>query len=797
MKNMEILELLQYIDRGYLPTEQKESELCEVHELDLCGTRISQLPDSLGRLTNLQTLYLSDTQITELPESIGQLANLQALYLNVTPIRQLPGSIGRLANLQYLNLGWTQISQLPDSFTQLANLQSLFLGSTQISQLPDFVGQLPALENLWIFDLHLHHIPASLALRGLPFYVNLFAGIEPGIYMGGTTLVTQPVSLFEQPQAFIEDYFRQKQIPVSESKVIFLGDGEVGKSYTIQRIRNGGRRGDYKTKMTPGVDILDHHVEVKGERPFDIKFWDFGGQEIMHSMHRCFLTERTCYVVLVSTRLGSQTERARYWLRSIRSYAPKAPVLLVVNQWEGYPGGIDKESLFNEFPSLIKEIPELSVKGADDRTFARLMNAVTDMAGKMDSREMELPEKWNNIRMALLNQRKPYIDKDEYYRICRENGLKKGKMAAWLLSWFNDMGVCFSYHQDKQTKQELERYKLLSPEWLTNAIYAIVMEGYASSSHGIISRERINELLGHPAQMKRDAKGQPYRRTQPKLTYKPEECGYILEIMEKFRLTYPVPQSAYQSDSPLYFIPALCSGNTPPNLKPDSTLYPVHFTYQMSYVHLSDTVLHRLMIFCFNALRLDKCWQRGMVVDFTRQKGYLGLITMEEDKFLKIELYGKENCEPIHKLLDPLREEINAINRSLNLKAKEYILLTDENNEKEAVLFQTLLTEWEKGQTSHYVGQKEYALEPLMGPLVSQANEIEPLPLAEPSRELIELLRDAVNALNNLDENTRPNPIKEFLEIGNSAIDFITKLPGFLWPAIAVLWSIIWYFFFK
>lgn len=101
----------------------------------------------------------------------------------------------------------------------------------------------------------------------------------------------------------------------------------MGKTHTIMRIRNQGKRDNYKTETTPGIDITQYAAEHKDQK-FSIHFWDFGGQEIMHAMHRCFLTERTCYVVVLSNRADSDlTARARYWLRNIQSFAPNARVL--------------------------------------------------------------------------------------------------------------------------------------------------------------------------------------------------------------------------------------------------------------------------------------------------------------------------------------------------------------------------------------------------------------------------------------------------------------------------------------
>lgn len=50
-----------------------ESELTKLQELNLRGSRLATLPESISKLTNLQELDLSGNQLTELPESIDKL----------------------------------------------------------------------------------------------------------------------------------------------------------------------------------------------------------------------------------------------------------------------------------------------------------------------------------------------------------------------------------------------------------------------------------------------------------------------------------------------------------------------------------------------------------------------------------------------------------------------------------------------------------------------------------------------------------------------------------------------------
>ncbi|MFM7513801.1 MAG: leucine-rich repeat domain-containing protein, partial [Cyanobium sp.] len=53
-----------------------EASLIGATELDLSHNQLTELPESLGQLTQLQMLTLSDNHLTALPESFGQLTQL-------------------------------------------------------------------------------------------------------------------------------------------------------------------------------------------------------------------------------------------------------------------------------------------------------------------------------------------------------------------------------------------------------------------------------------------------------------------------------------------------------------------------------------------------------------------------------------------------------------------------------------------------------------------------------------------------------------------------------------------------
>lgn len=674
--------------------------LTSLRSLDVGGNRLSELPKSLGALTRLEFLSAEGNALTALPDELEALTQLQYLNLLHNAFSECPESITRLLSLQDLNLTRNMLTALPKSIKDLTKLKSLGLGGNQLKCLPDELAEITGLKRLYLwgndfsefptpvlsmmslealdfsdtvlpsippeicrlkklkeFDLSyttIHQFPREIMELGLPFVFDEMRSTRgDGIILANATIATQPISLFMQPREFIQAYFDMEQAAVNEGKVIFLGYGDVGKSYSILRILNHDEPGDFQTSMTPGISISQFPVEQDG-RKFDICFWDFGGQEIMHAMHRCFLTHRTCYVVMVSNRQPDLDGQARYWLRNIESFAGGSDVLLAINQWENYPANKDLNysQLRKDFGNLF-DCVSVSAKCDDKKTFHQLTEKIIQMAARLDSTGMNFPVQWYNIRQALMNMKesgKYYISQDDYYQICAENGLKDANIRMWLLEWFNDLGTCFSYHQDTD-KKELKGYKVLNPEWLTNAIYLIILHGKRSTENGVISRREIEHLLANPT-----------GGTLSGVAYTPEECEYILEVMRKFTLSYPV--SDIQE-----FIPALCPNETPGELHPAGMAK--HLTYELKYTYLPDSVVHQLMIYCYQYLRLDKCWRKGMTINL-RGMGLSAVVSMGgSDRLLSIDVYSES--KPMWQLLQPLLDAIQRINTKLNLKATDYV----------------------------------------------------------------------------------------------------------------------------
>ncbi len=136
-------------------------QLTQLTKLDLAGNQLTTLPESLCQLTQLTALDLSRNRLTALPEWLGRLTLLTKLFVFANRLTSLPESFGHLKRLRSLDLSYNGLAVLPDPIQKLAHLEHLSLACNRITVLPESFGTLSQLSHLFLSGNKLKTIPES------------------------------------------------------------------------------------------------------------------------------------------------------------------------------------------------------------------------------------------------------------------------------------------------------------------------------------------------------------------------------------------------------------------------------------------------------------------------------------------------------------------------------------------------------------------------------------------------------------------------------------------------------------
>lgn len=689
MMNLEVLSLM-HTNIDDIPNSI--SKLRKLKYLGLNGSKIDEVPNSISELTQLECLYLGKTKIKELPVGLSKLKKLKHLALWETDLQVLPEWVCEFKHLQGLYLGRTiGIKRLPEKIGELVNLKKLYLDGTGLNSLPDSFGELINIEQITLSGTDIRKFPKLKAMEKLvrcdlsemiiervpKEFINTNIGIGyDGLCLNNTKILRQPASLFSHDKEFINAYYEEDKIHLNETKIVFLGDGEAGKSHIIERFKHDGEIIErFEEESTPGIAISQKQCCIGDER-INLQIWDFGGQEIMHSMHRFFLTERTLYVIVINARDNTQDERAKYWLNNIKSFANGCPVILVLNKIDQNPSASMNERLLrDDYPQIVDTI-KMSALNDDKQNFYFFEKTILNIVKTFDSYAMDFPISWNNIKSTLTNMPDNYIVDSKYRKICVDNNVEDEQIQNWLLDWFHDLGVSFNYRKKDRL---LGGYMILKPNWITNAIYIILFNGADLARNGVISIQSIIDLLEHPP------------KAVEKIKYNIIEVPYIMGVMRRFEISYSI-------DDEYEFIPMMCNKNQ--HNDAEVFLTGECLQYYMEYEYLPNNVLHKLMIKMQNDLDKDRIWLTGMILK-AREKNISAMIRIHNKK---IEIFIKsvdEKLYPSREYLSLIRENLIKINNDLNLSAEDMIIYKEEQK-TEAIKYSTLLIHLSAGQDEYF-----------------------------------------------------------------------------------------------
>ena len=658
-------------------------QLSHLTKLDLCGcdqlTKLI-LPDceSLKDLTVSGCKHITDLDLSGCSnlEQLNLSGSNRLRVLDLSYCNRLPGflGLGDLIHLVSLDLSNSGITQIPEEISKLHSLRLLNLCELHLKSLPN-----------WLPD-----IAEQFYTDTLGFYSNaVFSGFNTKKAIVGfadTTVDGVDMSIFNQPYEMVCQWFKERKQALNEIKVVFLGDGEAGKSHTIARLLEDGNYPNpqkFDGQSTPGIVIQNKEYHLDG-RNIQVHYWDFGGQEILHSMHRIFLTNRTMYVILLNARDDTQNDRARYWLHNVKSFAPTAPVLLVLNKIDQNPkASVNETDLRSRYENLT-QIIRLCAKNYTPEEFnwefTRILLEEIQKTGFLDA---SWPISWTKVKEELESMDTHYILGDEYQRICEKHQVHERQTD--LLHWFNDLGISFCFcDEDDYT---LKNHVILRPDWITNALYIILFNVCKGAKNGLIPHKSIYELL------EKASIDPTIRCTLPQAKYsRPGDISFVLGVMRKFHLSFT---DGMENE----FIPMLCQRNSTLDIQyyhKDSDI----LEFNMEFDYLPDNLLHRLMVERKQELDLDNVWRTGAKFQIP-DLGYSAVIVID-GKVLRFFIRHTTSMHRPNTYLTMLKANVDRIWKKMGLKAPENKLVYKVDRNRAEFDYERLLKMQARGAKEEY-----------------------------------------------------------------------------------------------
>ncbi len=552
---------------------ESSGQLTKLQKLNIYGNRLTSLPESLNKLIELQSLDIGENPLTNLPEWLGQLTKLQNLSIYGNQLTTLPESLGQLTKLQSLSIYGNQLTILSESLSRLVGLQRLDIGRNQLTNLPEWLKQFTELQTLDLNENQLTTLPEWLEQFSQLKYLDIRENPLP--------LPPEILERWNEPQVIIQawnDSVTGQKQSLNEIKLVLVGQGNVGKTSLVNRlVHNTFNPHENKTE---GIAVCRWPLSLmrsEGESKIQVNIWDFGGQEIMNATHQFFLTKRTIYLLVIDARQSEADNRLDYWLKIIHSFGGDSPILLIGNKCDQHPLDLDTHSLKLNYPQ-IRDILETSCKNRHGIQKLRdtLIEQITALPHVFDP----LPVTWLKIKKQLETLEVDYISYDNYVERCQAAKVTNFESQEILLDFLHDLGIILHFPDPY-----LGMTNILNPAWVTEGIYKILNDKELFEKQGILTLDLLRRILD------------PQR-------YPNDKLAFIVELMEKFELCFPLEEKGS------YLVPDLL-----PKAECDTGDWPQALAFQVHYNVLPGSIITRLIVRLYRLIQNHTVWRTGVLLE--------------------------------------------------------------------------------------------------------------------------------------------------------------------------------------
>jgi len=425
-----------------------------------------------------------------------------------------------------------------------------------------------------------------------------YDSLSSSIHLHSNPIEEPPLEILSQGNEAIREYFerikKEGKRELNEVKVTFMGAEGVGKTSLLKRVLDN--EFDKNENMTHGINIRRQKININ-DREIKVHFWDFGGQEMMHSTHQFFLSHRSLYVVVLD---GRKEENVEYWLNFIKSFGGDSPIIIVLNKMDDNRDfELDRKSLKEKYPHILEFFKTscLDTQGISD-FYSYLKKAILDV----EIIKTQWVKKWFDAKEHIENLNDNYILKDKFNSICDEYKVEMSSRNV-LSKYLYNLGIAIHFDDFK-----MGDIHTLNPEWLINGIYSIITSKELSRNKGELDISTLSDILDEE-------------------TYSKDTHQYIIALMQKFELCYAI------SDRYVLVLPSLPKES--PKFEFDDRQF---LRFEFEYSFLPPSLISTFMVKSHEHIEDKLIWREGVILKdrLTSSKAFIKFDIQDKRIFIYV-----------------------------------------------------------------------------------------------------------------------------------------------------------------
>lgn len=683
------------------------------------STFLKRIPLGLSCLENLKKLTISHCGLEKLDfdtssnganthESMQKsffykMKNLEILSVPVNRIRSIPSSIGFCTSLKSLRIYNNEIDELPMTILNLKNLRELLCFGNKITKFPisltKYCSQLE--------DLRILNQAVDIKKK-----ISVIASDEKNLSKIRDLEAKQPREKpFTQTVEYLNKFLSSNmKIRPNRCKLMFVGDGAVGKTTTIRSLKQNVERSK-KTRQpvldnvaTDGIDMLNLRIpagfkyttgHLGGSECINFSCWDFAGQDVYTYTHQFFLSDKAIYMIGFNVENALRPDgdplnmmRVDYWLQSISLRFPNSPIIIFGTHIDGK---VSKDQL----KALQKQLSEKYVKNKKLRVLKvifisnengkgikELLDEIKSVCKAKKFAPILGVEREYDIRWLLLEERgkslgdlriMPIISFDEWVEVAKNDvGLTSLDDIRKATQYLHDTGSLVWFNEEG-----LSDIVCLRPDFLAD-VFAAVISAKTGLSSGILKHEFLLQIWkGFPVYL----------------------YPYMMALLEKFEITHRLEGEAINNtaittslltsqvnenltldnadmDMSLFkgysIIPSMLPEN-PPALEQITKFWPTVFTagrevervYQFDFI--PNGFFSRLMIRLLHSQwNANVFWRYGIIMQ--KDEGSLYMSYNSDAKEIKFSLRETGSANKLGNLLESMNALISDWLKNADIK---------------------------------------------------------------------------------------------------------------------------------